>query len=104
MCLEVDLMRHRCAGRNQGQLLAFERPEQLGRWGIAVMKKGGVLLQARWLGQGQQPESGPFFCFQRCTPSPAPGCPGSEDELSQERQCLPWPSPFGFQAFGLEAQ
>lgn len=31
-CLEAELIGHGCEGRNQGGLLAFERPEHLGRW------------------------------------------------------------------------
>lgn len=48
MYLEVELTGHGCEGRDQGWLLAFERPEHLGRWWMAVTKtEGRMLVEAR---------------------------------------------------------
>lgn len=48
MYLEVELPGHGCEERNQGWLLAFERPEHLGRWWIAATKtEGRMLVEAR---------------------------------------------------------
>lgn len=44
MCLEVELTGRGCEGKSQGQLLAFERPEQLGKFRVAVMKTGGDVV------------------------------------------------------------